>query len=156
MKNTKGKTVKHFYRATLKLSTVNEDFPSQAQIFNSRDCAELCRNFWDTDTIEILESFGVCYVNKANKPVCWVELSKGGIDGTVVDMRLLFSHALLSNATGFILCHNHPSGNTQPSQADQDITRRIVQAAKIMNMVVLDHLILTVDSYYSFADQGML
>jgi len=144
------------YRATLMQSVVNESFPSYGNISNSEGAANICRNFWDNATIEVLECFGVCYVNKQNKPIAWVELSRGGLDGTVVDLRHLFAHAVLCNASGMVLCHNHPSGNLTPSAADNRTTKQIKDAGDIMQVKLLDHIILTVDSYYSFADNGMI
>ena len=83
-------------------------------------------------------------------------LSKGGIAGTVVDPKIVFSVALKSAASSLILIHNHPSGNLQPSEADKTITKKLVDAAKLLDINVLDHLIISIESYYSFADEGLL
>ena len=85
-----------------------------------------------------------------------VQISKGGISGTVVDNRLIFRQALQHYASSIILAHNHPSGNLKPSQADIRITKKIKQAGEFMDIKLLDHLIITSSSYYSFGDEGMI
>lgn len=105
---------------------------------------------------EIREQFYLLLLNNANKVISEQVLSEGGITGTVVDARLLFKQALLSNATSIVLAHNHPSGNLKPSQADIDLTRKIKDAGKLLEIKLMDHLIVADGGYYSFADEGML
>jgi DNA repair protein RadC len=105
---------------------------------------------------EIREQFYLLLLNNANKVIAEQVLSEGGITGTVVDARLLFKQALLQNATSIVLAHNHPSGNLKPSQADIDLTRKIKDAGKLLEIKLLDHLIIADHNYYSFADEGML
>ena len=95
------------------------------------------------DTIEIFECFSVIFLNKASKPISWAHLSQGGISGTVADVKLIFTHALLAGASAIICIHNHPSGNLKPSEADRDFTKKIKESGKILDIVLLDHLILT-------------
>ena len=102
------------------------------------------------------EEFWVLYLNNANKIVYKSQLSKGGITGTVVDVRLLLKTALEHNALGIILTHNHPSGKLSPSEADIQITQKIKVAVKHLDMSVLDHIIVTENGYFSFADEGIL
>ena len=102
------------------------------------------------------EEFWVLFLNNSNKVISKSQLSKGGIGSTTVDVRLIFKLALENLATGLILCHNHPSGNTAPSQADKDLTKKMVEAGKFLDMPVLDHLIFTDKTYLSFADEGIL
>ncbi|HEU0137910.1 MAG TPA: DNA repair protein RadC [Flavobacterium sp.] len=102
------------------------------------------------------EEFWVVYMNNSNKVVYKCQLSKGGMTGTVVDVRIAFKLALEHNATGIILCHNHPSGTLTASDADKQITRKIKLAAENLDIKVLDHLIITETSYFSFADEGIL
>ncbi len=83
-------------------------------------------------------------------------MSSGGITGTIVDLRMIFSAALKANATNIMIAHNHPSGNTKPSQADKHMTAKIRQAGELLDIKLLDHLIITSESYYSFADDGVL
>lgn len=104
----------------------------------------------------IHEEFWLLVMNKANEVVNKVKLSSGGWEGTVVDIKMLFKLLLNYNGVGFICVHNHPSGNLQPSQADIELTRRIRKAGDIMNIILLDHLIISERGYYSFADEGML
>ncbi len=84
------------------------------------------------------------------------QLSKGGITGTIADVRLILSVALKSLATGLILAHNHPSGNLKPSEADKQITSKIRQAAKLLDIELMDHIIISNEGYYSFMDEGVL
>lgn len=126
------------------------------KISNSNDAAAICRNFFDTDTIEIYESASVVFFNKANKPIAWAELSRGGISGTVVDIKIMLTHGILAGASAMILCHNHPSGNLRPSEADTVLTQKAKKAGELVDILLLDHVILTKEGYYSFADNGLL
>lgn len=102
------------------------------------------------------EEFWVIYLNNSNKVVYKCQLSKGGITGTVVDVRIAFKIALEHSATGIILCHNHPSGTLIASDADKQITRKMKTAGENLDIKVLDHVIITERAYYSFADEGIL
>jgi DNA repair protein RadC len=96
-------------------------------------------------------------MNRSNSVLGIMAVSKGGLSGTVTDVRLIFQGAIKANASGIIVCHNHPSGNLKPSESDTKITRKIKEAGNLMDIQLLDHLILTMDgSYYSFADNGLL
>jgi len=102
------------------------------------------------------EEFWILYLNNSNKIIHKTQLSKGGITGTLVDIRLVLKKALENGATALILCHNHPSGTLVPSQADKDITIKLKQASKSLDIKVLDHLIITEYSYFSFADEELI
>lgn len=102
------------------------------------------------------EEFHVIYLNNSNKVIDRYPLSKGGITGTLVDIRLAFKQALQLNATATILVHNHPSGNLNPSAADKQLTQKFRAAGESLDIKVLDHIIITEKSYYSFADEGLL
>jgi DNA repair protein RadC len=102
------------------------------------------------------EEFWVIYLNNSNKVLEKEQLSKGGITGTVVDVRLILKHALQLGALGIILCHNHPSGALKPSMADKQITNKIAKASASLDIKLLDHVILTEENYLSFADEGLL
>jgi DNA repair protein RadC len=102
------------------------------------------------------EEFHIVYLSNSNKVMRTQAISRGGITGTVADIRLIMKAALDVGATSIILCHNHPSGNKKPSQADISLTRKVKQAGEIMDVKVLDHIIITLKEYYSFADEGML
>lgn len=102
------------------------------------------------------EEFWILYLNNSNKVIYKTQLSKGGITGTVVDVRLAFKLALEHNATGIILVHNHPSGALQASEPDKQITRQMKLAGHSLSVNVLDHVIVTEKAYLSFADDGLL
>ena len=102
------------------------------------------------------EEFWILYLNNSNKIIKSAQLSKGGITGTVVDVRLAFKEALQLGAVGIILTHNHPSGTLKPSQADIQLTRKLKTAGESLDIKVLDHLIVTEKAYFSFADENML
>ena len=101
------------------------------------------------------EEFWIIYLNNSNKVISKSQLSKGGITGTLVDVRLVFKTALEMGAIGLILCHNHPSGTLVPSDADKQITRKLKIAGDSLEIKVLDHVIITETSYYSFVDEGI-
>ena len=137
------------YRSKVKAS-------ERPAISSSADAAQLFRALWEEGKLELVEQFKVLFLNRANKVLCLYNVSSGGITGTVADPRLIFIAALKVHAVSFILCHNHPSGNISPSRADEELTQKIKGAGKLLDIQVLDHLILTSDAYYSFADEGLL
>lgn len=102
------------------------------------------------------EEFWILYLNNSNKVIQDLPLSKGGITGTLVDIRLAFKQALNLGATSVILVHNHPSGNLNPSAADKQLTQKFKTAGESLDIKVLDHIIITEKSYFSFADEGLL
>ncbi|HEV7350491.1 RadC family protein [Telluribacter sp.] len=101
------------------------------------------------------EEFWILLLNRANDVLRPVQISTGGVAGTVADPKLIFKHALEQLASSIILFHNHPSGNHTPSQADKDLTRKLKEAGRVLDLPVLDHLIFTDNGYYSFADEGL-
>lgn len=102
------------------------------------------------------EVFAVAYLNRANKINHLEVISEGGITGTVADPRIILKKALEHNAVNIVLCHNHPSGSLKPSRADELLTRKIKEAALLLDMNVIDHIIVSGEGYYSFADEGIL
>ena len=102
------------------------------------------------------EVFAVIFLNRANKINHFEIVSAGGITGTVADPRVILKKALEENAISIILCHNHPSGSLKPSRADEELTTKIKEAAKYFDIKVIDHIIVSEDGYYSFADEGIL
>jgi DNA repair protein RadC len=102
------------------------------------------------------EEFWVLILNRHNKVIDKQKLSQGGMTGTVIDVRLVLKFALEKYATSLIFCHNHPSGNLEPSDADKKITRQLKEAAALMEIPVIDHLIITQSGFFSFADEGLL
>lgn len=103
-----------------------------------------------------VEEFWVLYLNRANKINHYEPISRGGITGTVADPKVILKNALAHGATNLILCHNHPSGNLKPSRADEELTQKIKIAAQYFDIKVLDHIIVSDEGYYSFADEGLL
>lgn len=108
------------------------------------------------EIVDYRERFYALYLNKANECVGLMLVAEGGINSVVVDIRIAFQGALRTNASAVIIAHNHPSGNLMPSQADILLTRKIKEAGKVLDIPILDHLIITSDGYYSFADEGMM
>jgi len=102
------------------------------------------------------EEFWIIMLNKANKVIKYKSISEGGLTATVADPKKIFKLALENNATSLILCHNHPSGNLKPSEADIKITKQLKEAGLLLEISVIDHIIIGDDSYYSFADEGIL
>jgi len=102
------------------------------------------------------EVFAVLYLNRANKINHFQIISEGGITGTVADPRIILRKALEEDAVNLILCHNHPSGSLKPSRADEQLTTKIKEAARFLDITVLDHIIVSDDGYYSFADEGLI
>ena len=102
------------------------------------------------------EEFWIIYLNNSNKVIQKSQLSKGGITGTLVDVRLVLKNALEVGATGIILAHNHPSGNLKPSEADKQLTNKLKVASESLDIKVLDHVIVTEKAYFSFADENLL
>ena len=124
---------------------------------STKEAMEQFLLFFDKDLIALQEEFAVMYLNQANRVLGIYRASKGGITGTVVDIRIILSVALKSLATSMIIAHNHPSGNLRPSNADEQLTAKIKQAANVMDIQVMDHLIISPsETYFSFADEGLL
>jgi DNA repair protein RadC len=125
-------------------------------ISSSSDGYKICLHYWNQDKIELLEEFKVLFLSRANRVLQILPVSQGGITGTVADPRLILAGALKVAACGLILVHNHPSGSLKPSRADEELTLKIKEAARYFDIKVLDHLIITSEGYYSFADEGLL
>ena len=122
-------------------------------IKSSKDAFELLRPFL-SDLAH--EEFWIVYLNNSNKVLHLEQLSKGGITGTLVDVRLVMKHAIEKGAVGCILAHNHPSGTIKPSTSDKEITQKLKKAGLALDIKILDHLIMAQNNYLSFADEGIL
>ncbi|SDL70665.1 DNA repair protein RadC [Daejeonella rubra] len=125
-------------------------------ISEARDAYNVLLEHWDMKTINLIEHFYVLLLSRSNKLLGIYEVSKGGFAGTVVDPKIIFIAALKGCASTIILAHNHPSGNLKPSQSDISITKRLIEAGRILDLPVVDHLIVTEDGYLSFAEEGLL
>lgn len=143
----------NFPQITLKLKKGEE---LNCKITKSKDAADLFRKVWDNDTLPINETVMVIFLNRQNNTIGWFKVSQGGLNGSVVDVRLILATALNCLASGIIMCHNHPSSNLNPSDADITVTKKLKQAAEIMDIQLLDHIILTEESYFSLADNGLM
>ncbi|MDP1765189.1 MAG: JAB domain-containing protein [Sediminibacterium sp.] len=126
-------------------------------IKSTLDAYNILRKFFSEDTIQLQEQFVALYLNRSNRVLGCYKLSIGGITGTVADTRLILSVALKTAATAIIIGHNHPSGNLVPSQADIQLSKKILEASKIMDIILFDHIILCANGkYLSFADEGLI
>ena len=136
------------------IKKLQSDFPA-VQIHNSLDASKFIRSFY-LDDIEVFESFFILLLDRANNTIGYAKISQGGISGTLVDVRLIAKYAVDALASSVILAHNHPSGNLLPSSQDIELTRRVKEGLALLAVNVIEHIILTKDSYYSFADEGRL
>ncbi|MCY0978335.1 DNA repair protein RadC [Chryseobacterium wangxinyae] len=131
----------------------SQEIPDKPQISSSKDAYQILRlHLADLRT----EEFWAIFLNQSNKVIHIAQLTQGGINQSIVDIRIVFKTALEHFATGIIISHNHPSGNLKPSQEDLSITKNIKEAGKLMNIQLLDHLIITQNAYLSFTDEGLL
>ena len=126
------------------------------KVIQSKDAYNILYNNWDHSRIELSEQFYILLLNRANNVIGISEISSGGFSATVVDPKLIFGIALKSAAAGIILAHNHPSSNLQPSNQDLIVTKKLVEAGKLLDLQILDHLILSKYNYFSFGDEGLI
>ena len=155
MENTNEK--KQFEVVEIHLTYKTDVKPSlRPKITGSKEAYQILFENWDHSKIEFVEQFKAMLLNRANKVLGIFEVSSGSATGTVADPKLIFVAAIKANACGIILAHNHPLGNLQPSQADIDLTRRMREGGKLLEVQVLDHLVVTCEGFYSFADEGLL
>lgn len=131
----------------------SQEIPEKPQISSSNDAYQILKfHLAELRT----EEFWAIFLNQSNKVIHISQLTQGGINQSIVDIRILFKNALDHFATGIIVAHNHPSGNLKPSSEDIHITKKIKEAGVLMNIQLLDHLIITQNSYLSFADENLL
>lgn len=127
------------------------------KVESSYDAFNIFWEHYDHETIEHVESCYLLILNRANKVLGCAKLSTGGVSSCIMDVKVIFQHALKANASGIIICHNHPSGNLRPSDADVQVTRKIKEAGKLLDIELLDSLIITPErTFYSFADDGRI
>jgi len=136
------------------LKKIQTEFP-QTKIQSPKDAAAFIRQFYGDD-LEIFESFFILLLNAAANTIGYAKISQGGIVSTIVDVRLIAKYAVDALATSVILCHNHPTGNLKPSDADLNLTKKAVEGLKLLDITVADHIILTSHSYYSFGENSQL
>jgi DNA repair protein RadC len=146
--NSNLREIEIFYRNKVRMADLEK-------VAGSRDVYDVLQRIW-SPRIEHVEEFMILCLNRANRVLGWAKVSQGGLSGTVADPKVIFQVALKSNACSLILAHNHPSGNLTPSEADIHLTRKLKEAGTLLDLPVLDHLIVSSEGYYSFADEGML
>ena len=126
------------------------------KICSGNDAFNVILGSWNQGTIELQEEFKVLLLNRANEVLGLYPMSKGGVAGTVVDVKLVFAVALKCNATSIVIAHNHPSGNLKPSEADINLTNKIKKCSEFLDINLLDHLIITKNGFYSFVENNLL
>lgn len=154
IEDKKSKFIKHIPEIKLHFDTSEIENPGI--ITRSGDAEKFLRNLYDPNVIEVQEQFFVIYINRSSRIIGYSGFFKGGITGVLVDTRLIFATALNCLASGLILAHNHPSGNLRPSDADIQLTKRVKTIGEHHDITLADHLILTKNGYYSFADDGLI
>jgi DNA repair protein RadC len=147
------KTILNNQISEIKVSYFSKVKPSERIKINcSKDAHQLFRKIW-SNQMEIREEFLMLLLNRNNQVLGWHVVSLGGASGTVVDPKIIFSIALKCLAHGIIICHNHSSGNLNPSETDKALTKKIRLAGQFLDITILDHLIITKEGYFSFTDQ---
>lgn len=141
-----GEVKSYYVSKPTKLSSVEP-------IKTSRELVEYLRTIIKPEVISYCEMAWAVYLNRAGKSIGWAVIGDGGMSATIVDLRKVFKKGLDLAAVNVIICHNHPSGSRLPSASDTILTKKVKDAGEIMDIGLLDHIILTVDSYYSFADE---
>jgi len=139
----------------IKLSYSNNGVEA-VKVTDSNSAYKILLDNWDKDTIQLQEEFKVLLLNQDNIVLGIYNLSKGGVSGTVVDVKLLLASAIKANASSIIIAHNHPSGNLKPSENDNRLTKKIKEACKLVDLSLLDHLIVTKDGFFSYSDSGII
>ena len=141
--------------AEIKISYSSTNKP-KIKITKGEEAYKVLLDSWNIDTIELQEEFKVLLLNRANQVLGIYPLSRGGITASLVDVRLIFAVALKCNATGIIICHNHPSGNLKASKADINLTNKIKECSTLLDITLIDHLIISKTGFYSFINSGDL
>lgn len=126
------------------------------KITSSATASDILRKIFNADTFYWQEEMILLCLNNANKVIGHYKLSSGGITGTLVDIRMIFTIAIKTGCVGIIVAHNHPSGTLHPSDADKAITKKIKTAGETLDIKLLDHIIITDENFYSFSDNGIL
>jgi DNA repair protein RadC len=157
--NSMKKNVKTIYKVSSRLEKTNDIVcDSGIKITSAKKVVDSLRKIYEVEGFEIdyLEYFVVLFMNRQNKITGYSKISEGGTTGILVDGKVIFQRALLSNAAALILCHNHPSGNLSPSEPDLKLTRDVKNFGKLIDLPVLDHVILTEESFFSFQENGLI
>jgi DNA repair protein RadC len=134
----------------------NYKIAESPKISSAAEAYKLFIDQWDSGKIELLEEFKMILLNRNNRVLGMINISQGGMSGTVADPKLIFVAALKAAASYIILAHNHPSGNLKPSNEDIRLTKKLVDGGKLLDLQVVDHLIITNEGFYSFCDEGLI
>ena len=126
------------------------------QIDSPNRAYEILLGNWNKDKIALIEEFKIILLNRRNRVLGMVNISQGGMAGTIADPKIIFAVALKACASGIILSHSHPSGESSPSESDITLTRKLVEVGKLLDVKIFDHIIVCEDRYFSFLDEGML
>lgn len=144
----------------MKISEIKVSYSNSKEVKlkvkNSQDSYAILLESWDKNIIELQEEFKILLLNRSNTVLGVYSLSKGGVASTVVDPKLVFAVALKCNASSIIISHNHPSGHLKPSESDEKLTKRLKKAGEYLDITILDHIIVTKENFYSFADNRIL
>ena len=140
--------------AEIEISYSRNNITDNTRISCSRDADKVFRGIFPS--LQHREYFYMLCLDRASQVLGFFQVSVGGMNGTIADIRIIFQTAIKANASGIIISHNHPSGNLQPSEADKALTNKIVEAGKLMDISILDHIILSSKGYFSFADEGLV
>ncbi|WP_316778610.1 JAB domain-containing protein [Pedobacter antarcticus] len=153
----KNKEAKFPVVAEIQLSYRPDVKPSQRpKVSSAKEVYHILKMSWDENLIELQEQFKIIFLNRANRILGIVEISRGGIYNTLVDPKLVFSSALKAGSSNIILVHNHPSGTLVPSPEDIKLTGKLVKCGLLLDIPILDHLIISAEGYYSFNNNGIL
>lgn len=150
---TTTQMMKQYDIPQIKLIYVSDNTRTSERVRGSYDTAEQFRQSFAPGEIEMQEFFKVMYLNQSNRIIGIHTVSMGGLDKTVIDPKIIFAGALTAKASAMILCHNHPSGAKQPSVHDDALTRQLKSGGDILGIRVVDHIIITGDDYFSYADE---
>lgn len=134
----------------------NYKIADRPKISSSKDAYDIVLSKWNLDKINLLEEFKILLLNRGNRVLGFVNISQGGMTGTIADPKLIFVAPLKAAASYIILVHNHPSEQLKPSGEDIRLTKKLVEAGKLLDILVVDHLVITKDGYYSFCDEGLI
>ncbi|MCX6315965.1 MAG: JAB domain-containing protein [Bacteroidetes bacterium] len=146
-----------FNVAEIELTYKSKVKPADRPKVNSVASAyDLLMSVWDMNKIELVEQFYILLLDRGSTCLGVSEISRGGVSACFVDTKILFGTAIKAKASGIILAHNHPSGNLKPSRLDEALTLKIIEGGKLLDIDVQDHLIVTPQSYYSFAEYGLM
>lgn len=147
--NTQVSEIELSYKLKTKIS-------DRRKIEGSRDTVDIFREHWNTNTIELQEEVKVLYLNRTNHVLGIYDASRGSVTGAAVDCKLILGAAFLLAASYLVICHNHPSGNLKPSYADKHFTEKLKNGAALVDICLLDHIIITTENYFSFAEEGLI